>query len=109
MPNKLPFPYRLVMGLCFAIYSCCLIGAGFQIGSFVREPLAIYERKVEGDEREFLDLEVRAIERIRFVKSTTDTFKRLDEIQSDETEALMKKVKECDNPKLHLGYPYWKR
>ena len=79
------------------------LGAGFIAGSnytrYNEKPVAVYERQIGGDQRNFLNLELRNGKVIPFVEGNLrGTFKRLDEVQSDENEALLKKVKERDNP-----------
>jgi hypothetical protein len=85
-------------GLCGLVLG---VVGGVAISKHYTEPVAIYEKKVEGDSRNFLVLQRRGSDKIPFVKQADGSFKRLDDVQSDESEAkraeleaLTKKLKE---------------
>ena len=75
--------------------------AGMLVGTcserYEAKPVAIYERRIEGDQRNFLVVERRGPlepKKIPFVKQADGSFKRLDDVQTVEGEELYKKLRE---------------
>lgn len=92
-----------------------IIGAamGFGLGHFMDyqySPVTSYERKIDGDEREFLIIERRIGRKFLFVKDSEGKYKRFDELQEEkyrkfeglqEKESdLMKKIEESSDKNL---------
>ena len=67
-----------------ALAIVCLV-AGTSFGIYMEMPQTIYERKVEGDNRQFLVTESKGGVRWSFVRtSPQESFKRLDSLQEQE-------------------------
>ena len=71
--------------------SIAFIGGGIVRGC-VTKPVAIYEKQIEGDQRKYLILERRGNPPVPFVKQADGSYKRLDDVQEAESEALSKKL-----------------
>lgn len=74
-----------LMGLCTLTLG---FSGGVQLGQYLSQPTAVYEKKIEGDNREFLVVdESRNLIRVPFVRpaGSDGPFLRLDSIAQDES------------------------
>ena len=75
--------------------------AGVHGGLYLGEPTAIYERKLEGDSRQFLSVEQLRNSPILkpFVKTNDGSYRPLSDVSSEETKGLVKNLQSKDKEK----------
>jgi hypothetical protein len=80
----------------YVLIAACSLVAGVIVGerlsAYFTQPAIAYEVKVSDDSRQFLDVELRNGKIIPLVRGADNLYKRLDDVQSAETKAIMQKV-----------------